>query len=135
MRVSDPLNALSHALSMARHRDLPPVPFTWKGKTEERRPRAEALDVRLFMQSWSSTALGFDLDSGLAGQAFTTAPTVVVMHERSACVYFGECLAYRVPKMTADFLEDMKSGDVVSQSEAAARYGAQMPAMVEAEIA
>lgn len=135
MRVSDPLNALSHALSMARHRDLPPVPFTWKGKTEERRPRAEALDVRLFMQSWSSTALGFDLHSGLAGQAFTAAPTVVVMHERAACVYFGERLAYRVAKMGPAFILDMKEGQLVSQSEAREKYGAEMPAPVDGAYA
>lgn len=128
MRISDPLNALSHALVMARLHDLPAVSVTWKGKTEERRPRAEVLDVRLFMQSWPSTALGFDLQSVWAGQEFTTAPTVVVMHERAACVYFGESLAYRIPKMGSAFLQDMKDGDLVSQSEARQKYGAEMPA-------
>lgn len=127
MHVSDPLNALSHALVMARCHDLPAVSFTWQGRTEERRPRAEALDVRLFLQSWSSTALGFDLQTGFAGQAFTTAPTVVVMHDRAACVYFGEDLAYRIPRMGAEFRQDMNKGAVVSQSEAVRRYGASIP--------
>lgn len=128
MRVSDPLNALSYALVMARQHHLPAVPVTWQGRTEDRRPRAEAIDVRLFMQNWSSTALGYDLQSGLAGQAFTSAPTVVVMHERAACVYFGESLAYRIPKMGPAFIQDMKDGDLVSQSEAGRKYGAEMPA-------
>lgn len=127
MRVSDPLNTLAAALVAARQRDLPSISWSWQGRSGTRRPRADEIDVRLFLQEWSDTSLGFDLHSGLAGQAMTTAPTVVVTHGRAACVYFGEDLAYTVAKLATAFYEDMRTGHMAKQSLAVARYGACCP--------
>lgn len=124
MRISDPLNSLSHAMTMARLHDLPPVSVTWKGGTILKRPSVDAIDVRLFMQSWPTTQLGFDYDKGIAGQAFTTAPTVVVMHGSAACVYFGERLAYTIRKMGSEFIQAMKDGELPNQSEALMNHDA-----------
>lgn len=127
MRVSDPLNALAAALTGARLLDLPDVVHTRKGQVHRSRPPADQLDVKLFQQTWASTALGFDAGAALAGQAFTLAPTVIVMHAGAACVYFAEGLAYRVLKMNNAFMQDMMVMDMAPQSEAVARYGAEIP--------
>lgn len=61
------------------------------------RPSADACDVTVFRQSWSSTALGY---GGIGGQAFTHAYTVVVECDSTGyrAVYFGGGrLAYLVP--------------------------------------
>lgn len=138
MRVSDPLNALAAALTLARQRDLPDIHWAWQGRSGKRRPMQEELDVRLFLQTWGNTSLGFDMHDGLAGASMTTAPTVVVMKNgaasaylSAACVYFGETLAYRVPKMNDNFIQDMQAGHMAAQSCAAERYGAEIAPPME----
>jgi hypothetical protein len=123
MQVSDPLNTLSHAIHSAVMNDLPDISYEYKGESKSRRPRREDLDVTLFSQQWSSTALGFE--NTVAGQAFTTAYTVVVIHERTACVYFGERLAYKVDTRNANFRDDACNLGLEGQAEARARYNAQ----------
>ena len=127
MNICDPVLALTHAMTMARHRDLPDAVSTWRGQEQRSRPQRDELDVRLFMQSWPNTSAGIDAASGMAGQAFCTAPTVVVMWRGTACVYFGECLAYSVTALKGDFLDDMRRGNLASQRSAVSRYDAHLP--------
>lgn len=64
-----------------------------------RRPWPNACEVTMFQQSWPNTARGYDINGGVAGQAFTKAYTVVVQccHTGYAAVYFGSGkLAYLV---------------------------------------
>ena len=65
-----------------------------------KRPWTDACDVTMFQQSWPNTSCGYDAQSGIAGQAFTNAYTVIVRCEHTGCaaVYFGGGrLAYLVP--------------------------------------
>jgi hypothetical protein len=126
MQVSDPLNTLAFALGAAIASDLPAREYEHRGEMRSMRPRRDTVDVVLFAQDWSSTALGFDV--GMAGQAFCSAYTVVVSFERTACVYFAEGLAYSVDTRNPAFIEDLKNRNLAGQIEAAKRYGATLPA-------
>lgn len=66
----------------------------------------EDVEVRKWEQTWPDTSCGF---GGLAGQAFTTAPTVVVQHRETdeAVVYHANNFAYRVHTPSAKFQEAM----------------------------
>lgn len=125
MQVSDPLNTLAFALNAAISNDLPAREYQYRGETHRSRPRRDDVDVHLFAQSWSDTALGFDLP--MAGQSFCTAYTAVVTHDRTACVYFAEGLAYSVDTRNPAFRKDLDARCLVSQTEAPARYGALLP--------
>jgi len=126
MNIGHPILALSTAWVKARDFDLPDVTHEWQGRKRITRPNEDSLDYRVFSQNWPNTAGGMDAGGGVAGQAFSTAPTVVVMHENAACVYFNGRLAYRVAKMGTAFREDLRSSDLVSQRHAAAKYGAEI---------
>lgn len=118
MRTGDIADSL-FCVGMAIAKDLPDIEYTttdWHKFNEEksrraktsppkstdekfqvkatRRPYSDDLEVYSFPQTWSDTSLGF---GGLAGQAFTTAQTtVVVCEELHAAVYFGRQFAYVV---------------------------------------
>lgn len=92
-----PFDAIHAALSAACSRDLPNIvyPASKYRKTETIvRPMPHDCIVHMWPQTWSDTALGYD--DQIAGQAFTTAYTVVVVRDGYVCVYFGdrEQLAY-----------------------------------------
>lgn len=125
MQVSDPLNTLAFALNSAIASDLPSREYEHRGETLTMRPRRDNVDVTLFLQEWSSTALGFDVS--MAGQAFCSAYTVVVSHDRAACVYFGEGLAYTADTRNLNFREDLAARRLVGQAEAVKRYAAIRP--------
>lgn len=58
-----------------------------------------------FQQVWASTALGF---GGVGGSSLTSATTtIVIKHDGSADVWFGQRLAYSVPMMNDKFKEDI----------------------------
>lgn len=86
--------------------------------TKERRPEARDVTVRMFPQTWGSTALGY---GGVGGAAVTTAYTVVVATHEVAAVYFGGSrLAYCVQDWRADanFQNDLKKGVLRSRADA-----------------
>lgn len=72
------------------------------------------LQIYSFPQTWSSTALGF---SGIGGQAFTTALTVVVIYRRDAFVYFGGRFAYKVKITNQKIMDDIRSHNMRCVSE------------------
>lgn len=126
MQDYDPLNALSAALQSALNCDLPDLVSTWGGKEQRYRPARRNVQVCMFHQEWSTTALGFDAD--MAGQSFSGAYTTVVMMDRTACVYFAERLAYTVDARNQQFRQDMSSHNLSDQLEAVSKYGAVIPA-------
>ena len=74
----------------------------------ERRRRPTEMDVEVFMfpQGWSSTALGF---GGIGGQAMTSAYTVIVSNLKDWAVYFNGRLAYVITNPTIEFMEDLRN--------------------------
>lgn len=67
--------------------------------------REHEIDVYSFPQTWNDTSLGF---GGIAGQAFTSAQTtVVIMHSLKAAVYFSRRLAYIIEKPNDVFFEHL----------------------------
>lgn len=125
MQSSDPLNTLSHAIQSALSSDLPDISWEVQGETRTRRPRRNELNIVMFQQDWPTTALGFD---GLvAGQAFTSAYTVIVTLDRTACVYFAERLAYTADTRNSVFQEDLAQRSLEGQREARTRYKAITP--------
>ncbi len=84
-----------------------------------RRPAPHETEVYSFPQQWSSTALGF---GGMGGAAMTTAQTTVVLHRRSAAVYFGTQFAYAIPSITQEFMDDVRRHRVAACDEVK-KYG------------
>jgi hypothetical protein len=112
---NSPFDALHEAMAAAVHCDMPDVEYeqrTWPSAVKNteylkkvvitknlRRPYASELEIHMFVQTWSNTALGYDYPpGGIAGQAFTDAYTVIVTLGNTICVYFGDRghLAYKV---------------------------------------
>lgn len=63
------------------------------------------LDLHIFDQEWSTTALGFD--DFMAGQAFTTADTIIIFGpKKDVCVYFDGRFAYYVENPNSKFFDD-----------------------------
>lgn len=91
--------------------------------------KLEIYDVKVFMETWESTALGF---GGVGGQAFTNAYTTVVECDIEKpktdeihhmwMVFFGGRIAYTVENPTKEFFEDLQSNHMVSCREASGRY-------------
>lgn len=83
-----------------------------KFKPEARYPNVE---LRMFPQVWSSTALGF---GGIGGQAFTSAYTVVVVDDVYNCcaVFYGEQLAYLIENPSQKFYDDVGNGNMAEVS-------------------
>lgn len=84
-----------------------------------RRPNEREIEIYSFPQTWGSTALGF---GGVGGQAFTTAITVVVIHGREACVYFGGAFAYKIKRFNQVLFEDMAIREMAEVSRSRVRY-------------
>jgi hypothetical protein len=115
--MSDVVAVVAMSIGAALYRDLPDiqdskidyVKFNSFTKVEQselrknsmipvvefsRRPAQSELEVFVFPQTWSSTALGYP---GIGGQSMTSAYTVVVQCCNTVCVYFnGDRLAYRL---------------------------------------
>ena len=68
-------------------------------------------EMRMFPQTWGSTALGFD---GIGGSAMTSAYTVVCYDWGSNYwgVFFGERLAYIIKDPNDEFHKDMREGQM-----------------------
>ena len=127
--MSDPITSMALAIGHAIHVGLPAVvvdmyewdrtyipPTRIKVADSERRPHMGEVEVYQFPQQWSSTALGF---GGIGGQAFTTAPTTIVMDARNnACVYFGDQFAYMVPSAGREFVDDIQNQSMAAVREA-----------------
>ena len=73
--------------------------------------------MNMFLQTWSSTALGFN---GWGGQAFTDAYTTVIEEINTGYfgVFFDERLAYIVKYPNEIFQNDLKNKDMKSVLEA-----------------
>lgn len=69
----------------------------------------------LFQQVWGSTSCGF---GGIAGQAVTTADTVIVMGPKGdCCVYISGRLAYYVERPNEQFYEDLHKHDMKGKAD------------------
>lgn len=137
MRSGSPIESLAAALHHALLVGLWPVKYPeveWTdkpdpatgsrrretGKTLERRPRQDEVDVIMFQQTWGSTALGF---GGIGGQAITSAYTVVVEGlQGDACVYFAGRLAYHIEGPGPKFWEDVAARSMHQVAGAKPRY-------------
>ena len=152
MRTSSPIEAVASAVHHAQLVALPDLPHqvpdqvtmaAWPVAQRvaamqsndypvihtTRRPELWECEVEaMFVQMWPSTALGF---GGIGGHAMTRAYTVVVRGPDGArAVYWAGRFAYLVPATVGEaqrraFAEDVRERQLVSQKEAAERYGAQ----------
>lgn len=129
MRAGEPFSALSLAVGHALFEGLPDIEYektnwgpggtrTSAGKAK-RRPYVDEIDIRMFSQTWGSTALGF---GGIGGAAMTDAYTVVVRYSRPAAVYFAGRFAYLIENPNEKFDEDLRRGVMESCNKAHAKY-------------
>lgn len=65
--------------------------------------------VGFFPQTWSSTALGNDKPGTVAGQAFTTAYTIILQNNDEFLVYFGGRFCYKVVSPNELFFEHVST--------------------------
>lgn len=103
----------------------------FKAALEEKRKSSRAFldfDLQVFSQIWGSTCTGFDVcpdgSPAVGGCAMTKEYTTVV-HELltdTYCVFFGDRACYKVTDANEDFLEDLRSHNMASLSEAKKRY-------------
>jgi|688.fasta_scaffold1368478_1 hypothetical protein len=149
--TDNPVAILSSALAAALYRDLPDIEYqdrdwdAWKklspkekadaikNGTEptvrrKRKPIEDEVKVRMFPQTWVSTALGY---CGMGGAKITTTHTVIIEHYilKFYCVYFGSSrLAYTLNQYdlsargVENFQNDMRNCKMVSVNEYEARY-------------
>ena len=119
----DALTALAASLYNAVLKDLPAIHYKKYGRDEVgvRRPDERDIEVRMFPQTWSSTALGF---GGIGGQAITSAYTVVITSGDHAAVYFGGRFAYLVKDWGSceDFRKDLSATSMAAIDRAKKRY-------------
>ena len=79
----------------------------------------EIYDIKMFMQTWSSTALGF---GGIGGQMMTNASTICIFWVSGYVdIFFGGSFAYRKYKTDA-LLEDIKNESLVETYNATRKY-------------
>ncbi len=114
---TDFYNQVLPAIEKALLTDLPDIEYQYrlpgqkpgpdaKTETRRRRPNRWEVEIYTFPQSWSDTSMGF---GGMAGQAFTSAyTTVIISHHRQAAVYIGGRLAY-VALLTQELMEDVRN--------------------------
>jgi hypothetical protein len=124
MHLGHPQEALTNALIDALGHRLPDIEYqhqTWMerrdgspGVTKTRRPNMGDVEVRMFPETWGSTALGF---GGIGGSAMTAAYTVIIICEPHAAVYWSGRFAYMVEPGEA-FMNDVNSGRTVELSKA-----------------
>jgi len=80
------------------------------------------IEISAFLQTWSSTALGF---GGVGGQAISAALTTVVIFWDSenpdfwskAYIYFGGRFAYSAHPTNSDFIDDLANHKMPSVSD------------------
>jgi hypothetical protein len=128
MELGHPTEALTDALIDALGHRLPDIEYQFQTpmdrregmpmRIKKRRPEMRDIEVRMFPETWSSTALGF---GGMGGAAMTPAYTVVVSRPNLALVYWGGVFAYGVEPDEA-FLADINSGRTWKRSQAINRY-------------
>ena len=120
-RADSPFETLHKALANAIHKDLSDIEYQRKDwneskkqgidvfETKKRRPELSDIEIDMFVQTWSDTSLGF---GGMAGQAFTSAYTVVVFCDMTYeyAVYHGGQFAYILhhQRMSEDGFEKFK---------------------------
>ena len=82
----------------------------------------EEVVMQAWEQTWPNTSCGF---GGIAGQAFTTAPTVVVQHKdtEATVVYHANRFAYRVLSPSASFQTALQQKRLPGKSEVSADLG------------
>lgn len=127
------LNDVAAAMFSACATDLPDIEYHQftpamrregklpaEGPLKKRRPNQYDLDdVIVFTQLWATTALGF---GGMAGQACTTAPTIIFRLKESYAVYFGCQFAYLINNPNGRFWSDVSERSMVDVSRAKTRY-------------
>jgi hypothetical protein len=128
MELDHPAATLTDALADALGHRLPDIEYQFQtpmerreGKpmqTKKRRPDMRDIEVRLFPEMWSSTALGF---GGIGGAAMTPAYTVVVFRPNVALVYWAGKFAYAV-EQNEMFIADLNLGRTCERSKASGRY-------------
>lgn len=131
-QLGSPMDPLASSLYSALLQDLKPrLVAGWEytkptdgsipqrvttGITREYRPGASDVTVVLFPQTWPSTSLGF---SGLGGQAFTSAYTVIVHGPQGDyAVYFGGRFAYHIDLANDAFYHDMRDHSMAAVAQA-----------------
>ena len=83
---------------------------------------AKVTNIITFLQTWSSTALGFNRP--FSGQAFTDAYTTVVECEDGKYyVFFDGSYAYSVDKPNKTFMDDLAKHEMKSVDGAEKHYG------------
>ena len=76
-----------------------------------------------FMQTWSTTALGFDDSNAFSGQAITDAITTIIKtRDELWYVFFGNSLAYCLKDPSKQFFDDLKNFNMKSCSKAKEIY-------------
>ena len=122
-----------------KYPDLELIEQTFKEKVKERYPSAFDANRQwlkctadMFMQTWSNTATGFDLEPVYSGQAFTDEYTTVMelewyelsivdnkLHQKSLYgVFFGNKLAYILKNPNQKFEFDFRNRCMNSQKNA-----------------
>jgi hypothetical protein len=127
MRADTPFETLHKSLAQATERNLSDIVYQHKQwakskeqgvdvfETKKRRPDLYDVTVDMFVQTWGNTACGF---GGIAGQAFTSAYTVVVycIETDEYAVYHAGRFAYKI-----DVLSRSKEGYAKFKEDLAAR--------------
>lgn len=100
----------------------------WKDKPFKTKKLNPDLVVEVFLQTWSDTCLGFDVDDeGNAmwgGQAFTDAYTTVFKERYTDTyyVFFDSRICYKVEDANEVFLEDLRHHHLKPLSDAKRYY-------------
>jgi len=122
-----------------KYPNLELIEQTFKEKVKEKYPSAfdansqwRKCTADMFMQTWSNTATGFDLEPVCSGQAFTDEYTTVMklewyelssvdnkLHPKSLYgVFFGNKLAYILRSLNQKFEFDLRDRQMKSQKNA-----------------
>lgn len=122
MMSGEPLSSLASSIYSALLQDLSAVEYDemgWDvaskkrkptGVKKTRRPYESEIEIKMFPQTWGSTALGF---GGIGGQAITSAYTVVVFGPMGdAVVYFAGRKAYHVARLNDKFASDCANANM-----------------------
>lgn len=111
--AGSPFDTLHRSLASAISKDLDDIKYQskdWEASKKQdepvfvektRRPELRDVEIDMFVQTWSDTSLGF---GGVAGQAFTSAYTVVVLCDYNEwAVYHGGQFAYKIRSNDSGF--------------------------------
>ena len=135
MLNENPLVSLSRSLAHAVYEGMPEFEYQERDYskgyqhgvepeylTKKRKHRDWEVGVyAMFVQTWSSTSLGF---GGVGGQAITDSYTVVIesLQILGFCVYFGGRFAYRIDKPNSQFWTDIQMQSLSGVDGAKKRY-------------